>query len=79
MNDFNNLNREKLMGALKNSNSGVNTDKLSAALQSGKLDKVLGSLNKSQSDKLQSILADEAELKRILNSPQAAALLKKFK
>lgn len=67
------------MGALKNSESGINTDKLSAALQSGKLDKVLGSLNKSQSEKLQGILSNEAELKRILNSPEAAALLKKFK
>ena len=81
MNNFNNLNKEKLMGALENAaaNQGLNSGEISDALLSGKMDKLLKSLNPAQAERLQGVLNNPQELNKILSSPQAAALLKKLK
>lgn len=78
MDSFNNVNREKLRSALENAanGNGLNADRLSGALNSGKMENVLNSLNAEQAAKLRQVLNDKQALNNILNSPQARRILK---
>ena len=48
------------------------------ALQRGKLDRVLKNMDKKQADKISSILSDPEQSKKVLETPQAQALIKKL-
>ncbi len=77
--NFNNINKQKLMEALGGAmGNGVNAANLSDAINSGNLNNVLKNLNPTQAAELKSVLSNEAAMNKILNSPEAVALLKKF-
>ena len=52
--------------------------KLKNAVDDGRLDKVLGSLKPGDAAKVQSILADKEAAEKILKSPAAQMLLRRF-
>ncbi len=78
--DFSGINKQKLMSALMGSmrSNGMNSANITEALNSGNLDKVLGSLNQQDAQRVKNLLNDPAAMNKILSSPEAAALLKKL-
>lgn len=48
------------------------------ALEKGNLSKVLKNMDKKQADKISSILSDPEQSRKVLESPQAKALIKKL-
>lgn len=52
--------------------------KLEQAISSNSLESVLNNLKPEDADKLQKLLSDKAATERMLKSPQAQMLLKKF-
>ncbi len=58
--------------------TGTDSKKLEQALQSNSLDSVLKNLKPGDASKLQQVLSDKAATERMLKSPQAQRLLKKF-
>ncbi|MDP4120654.1 MAG: hypothetical protein Q8876_06340 [Bacillota bacterium] len=59
-------------------NLGTDADKLKSAAQSGMIKNMISSMNSDQAKKLQDILSNKEETEKILSSPQAQALMKKF-
>ena len=57
---------------------GTNPDQLKNSAQNGDLSKMLGNLNANDAKKLQQVLNDPDEANKLLSTPQAQALLKKF-
>ena len=57
---------------------GGKSKELKAALQSESMDKVLRNLKPGDAQKLQNVLSDKAALDKLLSTPQAQMLLKKF-
>ena len=55
-----------------------NPEELKKAAQGKSREKVLGSLKPEQARRLQGVLANDAEVKRLLSTPQAQELLKKL-
>ncbi len=58
--------------------AGADPKKMENALSSNSLDSVLKNLKPSDASKLQQVLSDKAATERMLKSPQAQMLLKKF-
>ena len=65
---------------LSNITSGSKLDKeaLSKAAKSGDTSSLINSLSQEDKQKLNNILSDKQELSKVLNSPQAKALMKMF-
>ncbi|MCI9576004.1 MAG: hypothetical protein HFJ84_04885 [Clostridiales bacterium] len=57
---------------------GTNPDQLKNSAQNGDLSKMLGNLNANDAKKLQQVLNDPDAANKLLSTPQAQALLKKF-
>lgn len=57
---------------------GENPDKLKSNIQSGNMSKMFNNMDKKQADKIQGILNDKEKTEKLLNTPQAQALLKKL-
>lgn len=66
---------------LKKMSGSLNTtpQQLENAAKSGQLGEVLKGMDKKKLDKLQKVLSNREETERILNSPQARELMKRFK
>lgn len=58
--------------------AGADPKKLEQAISSNSLESVLNNLKPEDADKLQKVLSDKAATERMLKSPQAQMLLKKF-
>ncbi len=56
----------------------ANTADVQAALKKGNFDKVLQNMDQKQAQKISDILSDPEQSKKILQSPQAQALIKKL-
>ena len=57
---------------------GANPEQLKSSAQNGDLSKMLGKLSANDAQKLQQVLRDPEAANRLLNTPQAQALMKKF-
>lgn len=79
-NMFNKIDKEKLANAVNDAakSSGINAKNLNSAINSGNVQNVLNTLSPEQAAKLKDILGDKEALNKILNSPQAAFLLKQL-
>lgn len=55
---------------------GVSENNIKNAVQNGNVDNILKSSNTSQAKQVESILSDPEKTKKLLNSPQAKALMK---
>lgn len=72
---------EKDMNKMLNNLShklGVSEEELKNANKNGKIEELLKNNKNINSEKVQSILSDPEKAKKILNSPQAQALIKLF-
>ena len=76
---MNNLNKNDMDNFIKNvsKNTNLSEDDLKSAKE-GNLDKVMSKLNPEQARKLQNLMKDEEGLKKLLSTPKAQNLLKKF-
>ncbi len=72
----NNINKQKLFDAI--GQIGKN-DKLSQAVAKKDFDSILGALDESQASELKKLMSDKAATERLLNSPQAQAIMKALK
>ena len=61
------------------SSAGINSEALKKNLAEGQMDNILSKINGKDSEKIKKILSDREMTKKILNSPQAVALMKKLK
>ena len=61
------------------SSTGINSEELKKNLAEGKMDNILSKINGKDSEKIKKILSDREMTEKILNSPQAVALMKKLK
>lgn len=57
---------------------GADKENLKKAAQSGNLQNVLKNLNPNDAQKIQKVLSNKEEAKKLLSTPQAQQLLKKF-
>ena len=57
---------------------GCSEDEVKAAVQSGQIDRLLGKMNQAQAGQINKILADPQAAKKLIESPQAQALMKKL-
>ena len=57
---------------------GTQPEQLKQHAQNGTLQKMLNNLNANDAAKLQQVLSDKEAANKLLNSPQAQVLLKKF-
>ena len=69
----NNIDRQKLMDAMAGLNLG---GALGKAVESRNLESILGALDASQAAQLRKTVSDRAELKKMLSSPEAQAIIK---
>ena len=69
----NNIDRQKLMDALAGRKLG---GALGKAVESRNLESILGALDASQAAQLRKTVSDRAELKKMLSSPEAQAIIK---
>ncbi len=73
--------KEKQIQNILNSLSqklGESPDKLKANMQNGDMSKMFNNMDKTQAEKVQSILNDKQKTEKLLSTPQAQALLKKL-
>lgn len=76
-NAYNNI-PDSMVKEVSNS-TGINSDELKKNLSEGKMDSILSKINSKDSEKIKKILSDREMTEKILNSPQAIALMKKLK
>ena len=57
---------------------GTQPEQLKQQAENGKLQKMLNNLNANDAANLQQVLSDKEAANKLLNSPQAQVLLKKF-
>jgi len=74
---MNNKNIDALLSSLSGK-LNISENELRSAVQSGKLDNLLGGLNETQSQKINDILNNPEAQKKLFSTPQAQALLKKL-
>lgn len=76
----NNIDKEKIMGMIDKMSDklGADANQLKDAVNRGKIDNILNSLNPKDSQKLKEVLSDKAAANRLLSTPQAQMLLKKL-
>ncbi len=74
------LNNSEINNLLNGLSQRLNTspEQLKENLQNGNLNSVVNKMNSSQAKKLQKILDDPKQSEKILNSPQAQAIIKKL-
>lgn len=73
-------NNEQINSMIEQLSQRLNADseEVRAALEKGNLDKVLQNMDQKQAQKIEQILSDPEESKKVLSSPQAQALIKKL-
>lgn len=73
-------NNEQLNSIINQLAQRLNADEneLQSAVKKGNFDKVLKNMDNKQAQKISAILSDPEQSKKILESPQAKALLKKL-
>ncbi len=73
-------NNEQINALINQLSERLNADSTQVrdALERGNLTKVLSNMDKKQADKISAILSDPVESKKVLESPQAQALIKKL-
>ena len=57
---------------------GCSEEEVKAAVQSGEINRLLSRMDQNQAGQINRILADPESAKKIIESPQAQALIKKF-
>lgn len=65
----------KLLGEVSKK-YGISKEQLESAAQSGNIENLLKNTNLSQSKQIESVLSDPEKTKKLLQSPQAQALMK---
>jgi len=65
----------KLLGEVSKK-YGISKEQLESAAQSGNIENLLKNTNPSQSKQIESVLSDPEKAKKLLQSPQAQALMK---
>lgn len=65
----------KLLGEVSKKN-GISKEQLESAAQSGNIENLLKNTNPNQSKQIESVLSDPEKAKKLLQSPQAQALMK---
>ncbi len=75
-----NIDKEKMNGLLiaVSKKIGIPPEQLKNELESGKFDKALSSMNKSDAEKFRTVLSNPQLLEKMMSSPQAKALYKKL-
>ncbi len=73
-------NNDQLENLLKNVSDklGVDKENLKQSVQSGDISKTLNNLDPKDANRLQKILSDKQATQKLLSTPQAQQLLKKF-
>lgn len=73
-------NKENLNSAIKAlaKNLNVPEQEVKAAIESGQINRLLGKMDKSKANQLNSIINDSEASKKIIESPQAQAIMKKL-
>ncbi len=75
--DINNKGVDALLN-MASKKFGTTPDKLRNNLQSGDLSQVMKGMDSSDSEKLQQALSSPDMMKKVMNSPEAQALIKKL-
>ena len=77
---MNEMNRDEMSRAIDSVSGqlGGDGEKMKEAINSGSLDKVLKNLKPGDAEKIQKLLSNKAETERLLQTPQAQMLLKRF-
>lgn len=80
MNNNNNNNRsqEQINRIINNLTQQLNSKQQKSEPKQSQVDQLLKGLNEKQADKVKNILNDPQKAQKILESPQAQALIKKF-
>ena len=65
----------KLLGEVSKK-YGISKEQLESAAQSGNIENLLKNTNPNQSQQIESVLSDPEKAKKLLQSPQAQALMK---
>ena len=74
-----NIDNDKIKDLLNNPNIPQETrDQLKSAADSGDIAKIMGNLSPSQTAALEHFLSDKEAAQRLISSPQAQAILKRF-
>ena len=73
-------NNEQIQKLLKTVSErlGSNPEQLKQSAQNGKIEDAIKNLNKKDSDKIQKILSDKEATAKLLSTPKAQQLLKRF-
>ncbi|MCM1054932.1 MAG: hypothetical protein NC394_05335 [Bacteroides sp.] len=58
---------------------GISEEKLKHSLETGSVEDMLGNMRKEDADKLKSVMNDPSVKEKLLNSPEAANIIKKMK
>ena len=72
-----NSNMEKMI-QLASSKLGVSPEMLKRTLESGNVEDMLGSMRKEDADKLKNLMNSPSARDKLLNSPEAAKIIKKM-
>lgn len=74
------LNKSEIQGLVSGLSQRLNTppEQILSNIENGNLSSIVNKMNSSQAQKLQSILNDPEQSQRVLNTPQAKAILKKL-
>lgn len=80
MNQNNRPSKEELERLARQASSQLNMkpNDVKQAVESGKVDGLLGRLSADDANRVKAVLSDEQKAKELLNSPAAQALLKKL-
>ena len=57
---------------------GADPEKIRKATQNGSVNDLLNSMNQSDAQKIRNLLSNKSELEKLMQSPQAQALMKKL-
>ena len=80
MDNFSNIDKSKLQQMLNAvaKQKGLDTSKLSSAMNSGNLNSVLSSLGGANTNEIKNLLNNRQALNNILNSPEAQKLMREL-
>ncbi|MBD5114481.1 MAG: hypothetical protein HDT46_04655 [Ruminococcaceae bacterium] len=57
---------------------GISSEKLKRSLETGNVDDMLGNMRKEDADKLKRVMDNPSVKEKLLNSPEAANIIKKM-
>lgn len=77
-NNFDNLDKSKLLNLLKNS-AGKDGEKIANAVNTGDINSVLGALKDSDREKINNLLNNKEKMQEMLSSKAMSDILKNFK